>query len=71
MATQTLERKVSDMKDAVMAYSPTSEEVDALIARARSHPLGLDFLKTGALEAAAIIFEAHVFAVESARRRLA
>ena len=70
------------MKDAVMeretvqdnrlpSYTPTREEVDALILRARQHPLGLDFLKTGALEAAAIIFEAHVFAVESARQRLA
>ncbi len=70
------------MKDAVMdreavkdpvlpSYTPTAEEVDALIARARKHPLGLDFLKAGALEAAAIIFEAHVFAVEAARERLA
>lgn len=71
MATETLERAVPDMKDAITAYTPTPQEVDALISRARAHPLGLDFLKTGALEAAAIIFEAHVFAVESARRRLA
>lgn len=71
MALETLEKPVSNLRDAVTGYSPSPEEVDALIARARRHPLGLDFLKTGALEAAAIIFEAHVFAVESARRRLA
>ncbi|MBI5597909.1 MAG: hypothetical protein HY928_17635 [Elusimicrobia bacterium] len=71
MALETLEKPVPNLKDAVTGYSPSPAEVDALISRARRHPLGLDFLKNGALEAAAIIFEAHVFAVESARRLLA
>lgn len=51
-------------------YRPTQKEVEALIARAQIHPLGLDFLKNSALETAAITFGVHVFAVESARQRL-
>ena len=44
--------------------------VDDLIARARKHPLGVDFLLHGYLGTVAISFGAHAFTVEAARARL-
>lgn len=44
--------------------------VDDLIARARKHPLGVDFLLHGYLGTVAISFDAHAFTVEAARARL-
>ena len=44
--------------------------VDDLIARARKHPLGIDFLLHGHLGTVAISFETHAFTVEAARARL-
>jgi hypothetical protein len=46
------------------------EDVEALIERARTHPLGLPFLERGALESVAAIFGVHAFVVDSARDRL-
>jgi len=45
--------------------------VDQLIARAKKHPLGLEFLASGLLATVAITLGAHAFTVEAARRRLA
>jgi hypothetical protein len=50
---------------------PTPDEVDRLIASAREHPLGIDFLRSGALDAVAATFKAHAFVVDAARERLA
>ncbi|MFZ2490631.1 MAG: hypothetical protein WA208_04015 [Thermoanaerobaculia bacterium] len=44
--------------------------VDELIARARRHPLGLEFLLTGLLGSVAIALGVHAFTVEAARARL-
>ncbi len=44
--------------------------VDDLIARARKHPLGVEFLLHGYLGTVAISFDAHAFTVEAARARL-
>ncbi len=44
--------------------------VDALIASARQHPLGVDFLLRGFLGAVAAEFGTHAFTVEEARLRL-
>lgn len=44
--------------------------VDDLIARARTHSLGVDFLLNGFLASVAAEFHAHAFTVEAARQRL-
>ena len=44
--------------------------VDRLIARAKKHPLGTEFLVSGFLATVAITLGAHAFTVEAARRRL-
>lgn len=44
--------------------------VDRLIAKAKKHPLGLEFLASGLLATVAITLGAHAFTVEAARRRL-
>ncbi len=46
-------------------------DVEALIARARGHALGLDFLLRGAPDAVAMTFGVHAFVVDAARDRLA
>ena len=51
-------------------YDPTPEEITDLIERAKAHPLGLDFLRNGALEAVAAAFGVHAFTVGAARSRL-
>ena len=53
------------------SYQPTNGEVEGLIARAREHPFGLEFLEFGALDAVAATFGAHAFVVDAARERLA
>jgi hypothetical protein len=52
-------------------YKPTHDEVERLIASAREHPLGLDFLQSGALDAVAATFRTHAFVVDAAREHLA
>jgi hypothetical protein len=44
--------------------------VDEVIARARRHPLGLQFLLSGLLTSVAAALGAHAFTVEAARSRL-
>ncbi len=44
--------------------------VEALIARAREHPRGIEFLLGGLLGTVAIALGAHAFTVEAARARL-
>lgn len=44
--------------------------VDELIARARTHRLGVEFLLEGYLDSVAAEFGAHAFTVEAARLRL-
>lgn len=44
--------------------------VEALIERARSHPLGLEYLQKGFLGSVAATFQAHAFTVLAARERL-
>ncbi|MCZ6837492.1 MAG: hypothetical protein O7G85_17080 [Planctomycetota bacterium] len=51
-------------------FQPCESEVQALIAKAKGHELGTDFLTTGSLEAVAALFETHAFTVDAARRKL-
>jgi hypothetical protein len=44
--------------------------VERLIARAKKHPLGIEFLASGLLATVAITLGAHAFTVEAARRRI-
>lgn len=44
--------------------------VERLIARAKKHPQGVEFLASGLLATVAITLGAHAFTVEAARRRL-
>jgi hypothetical protein len=57
-----------DSKD--QPYKPKPKHVQKLIEDAKNHPLGLEFLKGGHVEAVAITFETHVFTVEAARKDL-
>lgn len=50
--------------------APRGNEVDSLIDRARTHPLGIDFLERGMLDSVAAIFGVHAFVVDSARDKL-
>ena len=51
-------------------YHPKPEEVADLIARAKAHELGLDFLRNGSQDAVAAMFGVHAFTVDAARRQL-
>jgi len=53
------------------SYQPTEDEVESLIARAREHPHGLEFLERGALDSVSATFRTHAFVVDAARERLA
>jgi hypothetical protein len=44
--------------------------VEALIAKAKRHPLGMEFLLSGLLASVAIALGAHAFTVEAARAKL-
>ncbi|MBI4424420.1 MAG: hypothetical protein HY554_11860 [Elusimicrobia bacterium] len=73
---QALIRRPRSGREASLAerpglYRPTPAEVDALIAAARRHPLGLSFLRDGALDSVSAIFGTHAFVVDAARVRLA
>ncbi len=62
--------KVDDVSlpppDAIVA----PEALDSLIAHARAHELGLEFLLEGAPETVAITFGVHAFVVDAARELL-
>jgi len=51
-------------------YRPSTEEVDGLVHRASTHPLGTGFLVDGAIDSVAATFGVHAFVVDEARRRL-
>jgi hypothetical protein len=51
-------------------YALNALDVEALIAAARKHPLGLEFLLNGDLSAVAATFQAHAFTVDAAREHL-
>ena len=51
-------------------YVPCPSDVEALIAEARRHPLGIDFLLGGHLGTVAVAFKTHAFTVEAARERI-
>jgi hypothetical protein len=53
-----------------MTQKPTQNEVFALIDRAKSHDLGIDFLINGALDSVAMTFGVHAFVVDAARDEL-
>lgn len=57
------------VSDGPVRYRPTHEEVEALIGAARRHPLGLEFLRNGALDSVCALFGVHAFVVDSARSR--
>jgi hypothetical protein len=42
-----------------------------LIERARSHELGIEFLRNGSQDAVAAVFGVHAFTVDAARKALA
>ncbi|HEX7578940.1 MAG TPA: hypothetical protein VF580_02995 [Thermoanaerobaculia bacterium] len=48
-------------------FRPDPSEIDRLLAAARSHPLGIEFLMNGYLGSVATTFGVHAFAVEEAR----
>ena len=54
----------------VAPHLPSADDVEALIATAGRHPLGLEFLLEGDLAAVAITFRTHAFTVDAARQRL-
>ena len=51
-------------------YVPPPADVDALIAAASKHPLGVEFLLGGHLGTVAVMFHTHAFTVVAARERL-
>jgi hypothetical protein len=51
-------------------FVPDEADVEALIASARRHPLGIDFLIGGHLGSVAVTFKTHAFTVEAARARI-
>lgn len=63
MPTQTL-------KNTRVLYTPSDQEVEDLIKKAEKHPLGLEYLKTGACDSVAATFEVHAFVLDKARERL-
>lgn len=52
------------------SFVPAKTEVESLIERARTHPMGTDFLVEGSLDAVAATFGVHAFTVERAREHL-
>ena len=65
------DRRIPPSSAVPLRYQPSPEEVDRLISRAEKHPLGLEFLEQGALDAVSATFETHAFVVDGARDRLA
>lgn len=53
------------MSEARLCQDPA--KVEALIAEAQNHPLGLEFLLEGDLASVAAMFEVHAFTIEAAR----
>jgi hypothetical protein len=70
MASERARSGLSPSGVAPLSFIPSAAEVEALIARAAQHPLGLEFLIHGELGAVAITFGTHAFTVDAARRQL-
>ena len=51
-------------------FEPAATDIDGLIERAKSHPMGTAFLLEGSLDAVAATFSVHAFVVDKARERL-
>ncbi len=69
-AVQTALAGEKETASGIGPFRPTPREVQALIGRARRHPLGVDFLLRGDLGAVAATFRVHAFTVDAARQRL-
>jgi len=57
-------------RDTRVTYTPTDEEIDSLIDKAKKHPLGLKYIKEGETDSIASTFAVHAFVVDSAREKL-
>jgi hypothetical protein len=57
--------------DGPFGFTPSADEVDAVIRHADGHALGTEFLRHGALDAVAATFGVHAFVIDAARERLA
>ena len=55
---------------AIPSYQPAEKEAVDLIERAKTHPLGVAYLREGALDAVAATFSVHAFVVDHARTLL-
>jgi len=54
----------------IPSYTPAENEAAELIERAKAHPLGIEYLRKGALDAVAATFAVHAFVVDHARTLL-
>jgi predicted RNA polymerase sigma factor len=54
---------------APLSFVPSAADTDALVRKAKRHPLGLEFLLQGELGAVAATFRTHAFTVDAARQR--
>jgi len=70
LAQLTREGRFESVSAPAEPFVPTPADVDALIATAGRHPLGVDFLLGGHLGSVAATFKAHAFTVEAARARI-
>ncbi len=61
---------IRSSKDTRVRYSPTTKEIKSLIQAAEKHPLGINYLKSGAPDSVASTFQVHAFVVDSAREKL-
>ncbi|MHB0971258.1 MAG: hypothetical protein ACYC7A_18440 [Thermoanaerobaculia bacterium] len=61
---------ITTMPEPPAVHPEDPSVVERLIAKAKKHPLGLEFLASGLLATVAITLGAHAFTVEAARRRL-
>ncbi|MHC5113694.1 MAG: hypothetical protein ACYTGP_04615 [Planctomycetota bacterium] len=50
--------------------TPTPQQVQEVIGRAREHPLGTNFLEKGSLDSVSATFGVHAFVVDAARESL-
>ena len=57
-------------RNGICSFTPCEDDVFDLIRKAEAHKLGAEFLKTGAPDAVAAMFEVHAFVVDAARQKL-
>ncbi len=68
--TQITAAQAIEAGGVVRHYKPESKEIADLISRATEHPLGVEFLRDGALDSVAATFSVHAFVVEQARQTI-